>query len=199
MRSKDMILTIDALGSQGDGIAGEGRERVYVPFTLPGEQVKVTGSPPNLQLVEIVDSSSDRVEPLCQHFGTCGGCTMQHLAQKPYLSWKAKRVHEAFSSQGIKTKIDPCIGTEPASRRRAVFSATRSKDGMQFGFNESGSHELVDLVECPILDGSISAAFPSLRNLIKTILRGKEVVQLAVTACENGLDVAIMSQAVTAN
>src|SRR5262249_48966711 len=73
--------TITALGAQGDGIAERGGRTIYVPFTVPGDKVRarLTGSD-RAQAVEWVERGPDRVEPPCPHFGRCGGCALQHVA-----------------------------------------------------------------------------------------------------------------------
>ncbi len=74
--SMSKSLMIERLGRQGDGVAADG---AFVPFALPGESVIASGKGERLQLEIITGASPLRVAPLCRHFGTCGGCQMQHL------------------------------------------------------------------------------------------------------------------------
>ena len=75
-------LTIAHVGHRGDGVA-EGR---FVPYTLPGEVVEVEGDEERAAPATILSPSPDRVTPPCPHFGTCGGCALQHWADAPYLA-----------------------------------------------------------------------------------------------------------------
>lgn len=85
-------LTIARLGAQGDGIADTPAGPVYVPFALPGERVEVAREGDRARLLSVEESSADRIEPACRHFGTCGGCSLQHLAPGPYLEWKRQKL-----------------------------------------------------------------------------------------------------------
>jgi 23S rRNA (uracil1939-C5)-methyltransferase len=73
-------LTIGEVGGEGDGMAPG---PAFVPFTLPGERVLAVGGGERRELVEVLTPSADRVEPPCPHFGTCGGCALQHWAHAP--------------------------------------------------------------------------------------------------------------------
>ncbi|MEM9278066.1 MAG: TRAM domain-containing protein, partial [Pseudomonadota bacterium] len=85
-------VTIDYLGRQGDGIAREADSQIYVPFTLPGERVSVSGKGQRRGLVELHKKSPERIEPVCSHFGTCGGCQLQHVSDDTYKTWKRSLV-----------------------------------------------------------------------------------------------------------
>ena len=75
-------LEITAVGGQGDGLAAG---PVFVPLTLPGEQVRASVSGDRGDLEAILRPSPDRVEPPCPHFGDCGGCAFQH--------WELSLIH----------------------------------------------------------------------------------------------------------
>src|SRR6185436_1568873 len=90
-------VDIVRLGAQGDGIAETPAGPTYVPFALPGERVRTMaeGLP---QLLS--PPSGDRREPICRHFGTCGGCVAQHMSEDLYARWKRDIVLEAFRQRG---------------------------------------------------------------------------------------------------
>ena len=86
----ELEIEISRLGAQGDGVAEGPEGPIFVPFTLPGERVKVAVDPESdhARLVEILEPSRKRVAPVCPHFGECGGCALQHMEADAYLSWK---------------------------------------------------------------------------------------------------------------
>src|SRR3954463_10747340 len=78
-------LAIETVGGEGDGLAAG---PAFVPFTLPGERVLARGAGERRELVEVISPSAERIVPVCPHFGSCGGCALQHWAHAPYLGWK---------------------------------------------------------------------------------------------------------------
>jgi 23S rRNA (uracil1939-C5)-methyltransferase len=97
----DCELLIKRLGAQDDGIAEMEGVPVFVPFTLPGERIlaRVTGD--RGKLIEVLEPSGERISPVCAHFGSCGGCAMQHMSARSYGSWKRKSVVAAFRARGL--------------------------------------------------------------------------------------------------
>ncbi len=65
-------LVIETLGSRGDGVARCDEGPVYIPFTLPGERVRASLKGERGEVLEIIEESNERCEPLCRHYGTCG-------------------------------------------------------------------------------------------------------------------------------
>ena len=55
------------------------RVQMFVPFTLEGERVEVSGTSTRRQLVKVIEPSPNRIDPVCKHFGTCGGCQLATL------------------------------------------------------------------------------------------------------------------------
>ncbi|THF55681.1 class I SAM-dependent RNA methyltransferase [Ollibium composti] len=184
-------FVIDRLGAQGDGIAaGEGGE-VFIPFTLPGETVTAARLKDRADLIAVLDPSPLRIDPACRHFGTCGGCALQHMQGEAYRAWKRERVVQALRSRKIEAEVAPLVACEPGTRRRAAFTARRTEAGMLLGFNRHLSTEIVALEECPVLLPEIVAALPMLRALAALACGTPKPFHIAVTATASGLDVAI--------
>ena len=182
---------IDRLGAQGDGIAkGEGGP-VFIPFTLPGEVVTAAVERDRGTLMAVIEPSPQRTQPACRHFGTCGGCAIQHLQREAYEDWKRGLVVQALASRGIEAAVGPLVSCDPASRRRAAFTARRTDRGMLIGFNRALSSEFVPIEECPVLVPAIVGALPMLRHLGGLLGGGQKPFRMLVTATASGLDIAV--------
>jgi len=182
-------VTIDALGHAGDGIVSAGR-RLFVPFTLPGETVEIERQGERGRLLRILAPSPSRIDPLCRHFGACGGCALQHMEVEAYLGWKRDNVVRAFAQQGIEAPIEPMVPILPASRRRAVFSAIRTAQGIVLGFHRKSAKEIVALAECPILVPAITRRLDLIRDIAALFIRPGKPARIVVVAADNGLDIA---------
>jgi len=181
-------LTIQSVGAQGDGRADENGSRVSVPFTLAGETVRVEGEGERLRLLEVLEASPDRAAPACRHFGTCGGCTLQHMAPGLYASFKREQIIRTLSARGLDAEVADVWITPPGSRRRAAFTARRSGKQVVIGFHARKSHDLVAISECPVARPAIVAALPRLKEIAGYLLSGKDGIGLLVTETASGLD-----------
>jgi 23S rRNA (uracil1939-C5)-methyltransferase len=183
-------FTIDRLGAQGDGIAlAEGGE-VFIPYTLAGETVTATRHGDRATLASVLEPSLLRVTPPCRHFGTCGGCALQHMEDEAYRAWKRERVVHALRARRVEAEVGPLIPCAAGARRRATFAVRRTEAGMVFGFNRHLSSQIVPIGECPILRPEIVAAFAKLRALAERVCATPAPFHLAVTLTASGLDVA---------
>lgn len=183
-------LVIETMGGEGDGVAAG---PLFVPFSLPGERVRVQGSGERRELLEVLQPSADRVEPPCPHFFACGGCALQHWDHAPYLAWKVERLAGTLARQHIETEILPAYATEPATRRRVTLHARRgSREAARLGYKARKSWDLVDISVCPISDPAIQAAIPALRRLAVPLFEHpKSAPSLHVTLSDTGLDIDI--------
>ena len=187
-------LTIDAVGAQGDGLSrnAEGKGAAFVPLTLPGERVLANMEGARGEVAEILSASPDRVTPPCRHFGTCGGCALQHWAAEPYRAWKAEQIRLQLSMEGLETEILPTFAAPPASRRRVALHARKGPKGASalLGFKERRSWNLVPIQECPVTDPRLVAALPALARLAEPFLEHpKSAPTLHVTLTGTGLDI----------
>jgi len=190
-------LTIDEIGSRGDGIGHWKNAPVFVPFAAPGDQLKVCLGAAREQgraaeIEEIVTPSRIRGTPACRHFGICGGCALQHLKDEVYAAWKRGLVETALAHRGfVEIAVGELIRTPPKSRRRANLKATYRGGEVLLGFYERASHHVVDVGECPVLLPEIETFIPSLRGLLRELLRPGEQAEIDVTAAASGLDTTI--------
>lgn len=183
-----MSVTLDILeiGARGDGIAQEGSQRFFVPFTLPGETVEAKpgekrGEGIAAELVEVLAPSRHRVPPACSHFGTCGGCALQHWRLDVYAAWKSDLIVRALGRQGISVPaFEPMVQGQPGERRRADFIAR----GRLAGFHERASHRAFNVEQCAVLAPRLVALLPLLRG----VLPGDVAFDAIVNDTDSGLD-----------
>lgn len=181
-------LRIERLGHLGNGIASG---PVYVPRTLPGEVVEGEIDENRMEAPRIVKPSPDRVRPPCRHFRACGGCALQHASDRFVAEWKVSVVSTALSAQGIEAIPAGIDTSPPQSRRRAVFSARRTKAGPLIGFHAPKSDVITPIPDCQLLHPELLAAMPALEELVMAGGSRKTVLRLNVTLARNGLDVAV--------
>ncbi len=186
-------LTIARLGRRGDGIADSPDGPIYVPFALPGETVEAEAWPghPDRRLpIKIEQASPDRIAPVCPHFGTCGGCALQHWATARYRDWKRELLIEALSQAGLDTPVDDLIDAHGDGRRRAVLHARRDHgDVLKVGFAAPRAHLIISIDRCPILAPALDGALPAAWAIAETIEAMRKPLDIHVTATESGLDV----------
>ena len=179
-------ILIETMGAQGDGMAGG----VFAPLTLPGERVLARVEGPRAELVEILEASPERRAAPCVHFGDCGGCALQHWADKPYLAWKVDQVRTALSWARIETQILAPFAAPPGSRRRLALHARREGREIVLGFQARRSWRLAAITSCTIADPRLVAALPALRAIAGPFLEHpKSAPILHVTATLTGLDI----------
>ena len=186
-------LAIASMGHRGDGIAEARDPAVYVPYTLPGETVEVEavpGHPDRRRLLAVKLPSPERIAPICPHFGTCGGCAVQHWSFASYRAWKRGLVIEALAQAGLNPPVGDLIDAHGEGRRRAVFHArSRGCDILEVGFAAYRSHRIVDIDRCPVLSPALDGAIDAAWDLAETVKHKGKPLDIQVTATEVGVDV----------
>ena len=179
---------IERLGHLGDGIAPG---PVYAARTLPGEVVTGTLEGTRLTEVKVQEPSADRVAAPCPHYRACGGCQLQHASDDFVAAFKTGVVAEALNSHGIETDIRPILTSPPRSRRRATFSARRTKKGALAGFHAPQSDVIVAIPQCLLVTPALQAALPMVEALAVTGASRKGELSVTVTESDAGLDVSV--------
>ena len=170
-------VTIDALDDTGDGLARAGGVRLRIPFTLPGERVRVQVGVSRQEttparVVEVLVASPDRVAPRCSHFGPdaepgvgpCGGCSWQHIAYPEQLRLKTDiidrcvsgAIHDAPAARPMlpSTPLDAPWGYR--QKVHFVFghapAARRTNPRVAMGHYVRGTRRVLPVRECPVHD-----------------------------------------------
>jgi len=173
-----ITLRIDGLAAGGDFVGRLGPFAIFVSGSAPGEvaEVEITEvsrSYARGRLVSIEEPSPDRVQPLCPHFGECGGCDLQQIYYPAQLAHKTLLVREALRRIGGLGEVEmpPPLGMEEpwAYRNKAEYFAGRDGDGKIFlGFLRQKSHEPVPISGCAVqhpLNEEVRRAVVGLVNL----------------------------------
>jgi len=189
--ARRVTARIEGIGAGGDGVVLIDGARVFTPLTAPGDVAEILAYGERGTLLGLVEASPYRVDAPCMHYGSCGGCSLQHVSPDLYRRWKRDRVASALVREGLgDVEAGIPIETPAATRRRAVFAVRRLRDRAVIGFNARRSSEIVDLERCLILDPDLHGRLPGLRALAKGI--DAPAFDLSATLCDNGLDVAII-------
>jgi len=104
-RGSELTLRIESLAFGGKGVARVDGFVLFVSEALPGELVRVRvlkkkNSYAEARCLEVLESSSLRVEPRCQYFGLCGGCRWQNLHYQAQLEYKRQEVIDSLERIG---------------------------------------------------------------------------------------------------
>ncbi len=179
---------IERLGHQGDGIAAG---PVYVRGTLPGEVVtgEITGGV--IAAPSIVTPSTDRVRPPCAHARSCGGCQLQHASDSFVADWKLGVVRQALLAHGLETELRPTVTSPSGTRRRASFSARRTKKGALAGFHMKASDVVISVPDCLLVHPDLARALPLVEQIAVMAGSRKGELSVTVTRTDNGLDIAV--------
>ncbi len=148
---------------------------VMVPFTLPGERVRVRvfrnqKNFSEADLVEVLTPSPHRVAATCPLFARCGGCQYQHLAYPEQLLWKQRQVTELLRHMaGIEFAVAPVVPSprEFGYRSKITPHFNPPRDVAvppPIGFLRQGTRfDIVDVPRCPIATDAINAKLPEVR------------------------------------
>ncbi|QYX58455.1 class I SAM-dependent RNA methyltransferase [Roseovarius sp. SCSIO 43702] len=158
-------------------------------MTLPGEEVTGRLEGQRLTDVRIVRPSESRVAPPCRHFRSCGGCAVQHAADAFVSEWKQGIVETALRAQGLETGFLPMHVSPPGSRRRATFSARRTKKGAMAGFHARASGVIVEIPDCRLLHPDLARGPEIAADLAKVGASRRGELAAAMTVSAGGLDV----------
>jgi 23S rRNA (uracil1939-C5)-methyltransferase len=187
-------LVIDHVGHLGDGVAFADGQTVYVPYTLGGETVEVAPvaghNPDRRRLLGVERASPERIAPFCQHFGTCGGCAIQHWDTERYRAWKRELVVATLAQAKIACDVHPLIDAHGLGRRRMTLHARKGpEDALKVGFAAAHSHEIIPIDHCPILDPGLNGALDAGWAIAEPLISIGKPLDIQITATDNGLDV----------
>lgn len=195
------IIDIESLDMEGRGVGhlknedGTPGKVIFVEGALPGEQVSFQSfrRKPKWEaatLTELHKESAMRVMPKCVHFGTCGGCAMQHLDPTAQVAIKQRVLEDNLwhlAKVRAETMLRPIYGPVWGYRYRARLSArnVKKKGGVLVGFHERKSSYVADMDSCEILPPHVSAMLVPLRRLIESLSIFEQMPQIELAVGED--------------
>ena len=172
-----ITLNIHDLGSNGEGVGYFEGSTFFVAGALPGETVEArllqkSKKLGKAALTEVKKASLNRVQPVCKHFGTCGGCQLMHLSYEAQLLAKQQRVASALKRIG---KIDhpviqPCLPSPSplAYRNKIQLPVRKNADDIAIGLYSHSSHDLIEIDSCHIHCPLGEHVFQKAKEIIKS-------------------------------
>jgi 23S rRNA (uracil1939-C5)-methyltransferase len=186
---------VEDMNTDGQGIASIGGKRIFVAGAIRGESVELRRvrshrSYDEAELVGVVEPSPDRVEPRCRYFGTCGACSLQHLAPEGQVRLKESVLLESLGRIGrvAPGRVMPAVtGSTWGYRRRARLAAryVEGKSRVLVGFSERDSSRITDMASCETLHPTVSALIAPLGQLIASLSVARRLPQVEVAVADN--------------
>ncbi|HEY9551248.1 MAG TPA: 23S rRNA (uracil(1939)-C(5))-methyltransferase RlmD, partial [Prevotella sp.] len=126
-------VTITDIAAEGKALARVDDMVVFVPFTVPGDIVDLQVRKKKhhyceAEVIRFVEYSPKRLQPMCPHFGICGGCKWQNLPYEEQLMAKQKQVYDQLSRIG-KVELPEC---------RPILGSVKTaeyRNKLEFGFS----------------------------------------------------------------
>jgi 23S rRNA (uracil1939-C5)-methyltransferase len=162
---------VDDLDQEGRAIGRIGSQVVFADGGLPGERLRVRlehrARRHWLAAVEqVLESSPERRRAPCILADRCGGCTLQFLQDGAQQHWKELRLTEALRRiAGLEPTVRPLLASPDGLgyRNRAVIPLERIDGRLRAGYYRRGSHRIVNLNHCPVLDPRLDALIAPLK------------------------------------
>jgi 23S rRNA (uracil1939-C5)-methyltransferase len=172
-------VMITDLNDTGEGVGRlEGRV-VFVPDTVVGDRilvrlVRVKSNYANGKLHQLLEASPHRIRPNCIVADKCGGCQWQHIDYHYQLEAKQNLVIQALEHIGGFTSpaVAPILTTDTslAYRNKATYPLKRSATGqVQAGYYHQGSHQLINLNQCPVQDARLNPLLAEIKQDIEQL------------------------------
>lgn len=169
-----LTVTIEKLALHGQGLARHEGMTLFVAEALPGDvaQVRVTKVKPNYaeaRLLRVERPSPQRIAAPCRHFGTCGGCDLQHLDSAAQVAWKQTQLVETLQHLGGLRTLPPVTVVPMADpwhyRNKMEFSFGEQGGRVILGLHQRGSFQrIAQLSDCLIAPAVASRALQAVEE-----------------------------------
>ncbi|MBI3187865.1 MAG: 23S rRNA (uracil(1939)-C(5))-methyltransferase RlmD [Gammaproteobacteria bacterium] len=185
---------IEKLTPEGRGVAHINGKVTFIDFALPGERVmmqytRTSNNYDEGRAIEVLQAAADRVQPLCEHFGLCGGCSLQHMNTDAQVNAKQQIMIEQLQhATGVAPTeiLSPLRGPVWGYRHKARLGVkfVFKKNKVLVGFREKAEALLADLSHCKVLHPSVGERLEDLGNLIMGMAARSRIPQIEVAVSD---------------
>lgn len=191
----EQTASVDTLSHDGRGIAKLAGKTLFIEDALPGEEVafriyKRHRDYDEARLLEVLKPSPLRVVPRCAHFGTCGGCSLQHLEPEAQIAAKQQSLLDSLKRIGGLEPVEllpPLTGPMWGYRRRARLSVHKAGTRVFIGFKERYRPLVAELRSCDVLDPKLSGLIAPLAELLGTLSIADRIPQLEAAMADEAI------------
>ncbi|WP_196137863.1 23S rRNA (uracil(1939)-C(5))-methyltransferase RlmD [Aliikangiella sp. G2MR2-5] len=188
--TEPVTVEIESLSHEGRGVGRINGKTIFVDGALAGETVEAQyiyqrGKFDEAKTLNVISASPDRVEPPCENFAVCGGCSMQHLSSAAQIQHKESILKEQlahFAKTEPEEWLEPLQAELLAYRRKARLGVryVMKKERTLIGFREKYSNFLADIDHCPVLVKRVSDILMPLSELIDSLQIRQFIPQIEV-------------------
>jgi len=189
--------TIESLSHEGRGVTHVDDKVVFIDNALPDEEVEFQYVSTRAKFAEgvtenVIKANEQRIEPGCEYFGYCGGCSLQHMSAVAQIEHKQSVLLEQFQHLGNvtpKTVMPPITGSVFGYRHKARLGVkyVLKKERVLVGFREKRSPFIADIKHCEVLHPEVGCKIADLQELIENLSIKDQIPQLEVAVSDNGI------------
>lgn len=198
-----MAVLVQDLDVYGRGVARLDGQVLFIEGALPNEVVEYQVLKKQKRFAEarvqaVLEAAPERVEPRCPYYARCGGCALQHLDFAAQVRAKERLYQQQLQRIGQMQPQEQLIAIEGVAwryRSRSRLAVQYVGQAVSVGYFARGSHEVVDVEDCLVLDELLAAAIPSVRELLLSLLpkrvqavalhRGEDACALQLESAED--------------
>ena len=173
-KNDEFKLNITGYTSEGGGVGKFDGQAIFVENVAVGDEIlchviKAKKTYAIGKAVKILKSSKHRIEPECESFKSCGGCSVSHISYEEELRLKAQKVKDAFERiGGLSPEFKPIIPSPQTTRYRnkAQYPVKRENGILNIGFYAKKSHRVIDGGDCLLQPVEFTAIIEIFRKWI---------------------------------
>ena len=184
-------VTIESMSHEGRGIARINGKTVFVFGALTGETVlikiiKSTRSFDQAITLEVIEPSALRIEPRCEAFQVCGGCSLQHVDNDDQVNLKQQSLLDMMAHAGLEPEqlMSALRGDAWGYRNKARLGVkdVAKKGRVLVGFRERNTPYIADMRRCEVLLPAVGHQLELLSELIAELDARAQIPQIEVAA-----------------
>ncbi len=187
--------TVIDVTSDGKGVVDVDGKRVFVHGAITGETIRFQRRKKRRKydegvLVEVTDISPERIEPICEYFEFCGGCSLQHMRASAQVTLKQAMLTESLKRIGSVQPgriLEPVTGSYRGYRRKARLAVKHviKKNRVLVGFRERNKPYVTDMARCEVLHPIVGDVIAELSILVESLTLRSRVPQIEVAIGDN--------------
>ncbi len=155
-KNDEFKLNITGYTSEGGGVGKFDGQAIFVENTAVGDEIlchiiKAKKTYAIGKAIKIIKPAKSRIEPECDAFKSCGGCSFGHIKYEEELKYKAQKVEDAFKRiGGLSPEFKSIISSPETTRYRnkAQYPVRRENGILNIGFYAKKSHHVIDGGDC---------------------------------------------------